>query len=819
MKRIIRAATNGEISQRENEHMELAREMAAEGIVLLENDGVLPMQTGNIALYGVGARRTCFGGTGSGETSPRCTVSYEQGLLEAGFAITTTDWLNRYDVIYQAEEERWLQTLAQQRKDFDKMGDVELKGKNQFLPPIGERIVPTEAETAIYVLTRRAGEGGDRQTKEGDYYIRKEELEQLQEIRNCYANVILLLNVGGVIDLSFLDEMSLNAVLLVSQGGMMAGRGLADVITGKISPSGKLSDTWAYQYSDYPCSDTYAYRDRNPDYEEYKEDIFVGYRWFDAMNKKSRYAFGFGKSYTQFDIQLQAFFQQKEKLVLRINVTNTGMQYAGKEVVQVYAYLPKGSLKKEERRLVAFKKTQKLQPQCVAELTLEIDIRDLASYNEESASWILEEGKYILGAGKSSDEIEEYVSVEVTKKLFLEECRNRLVLKQDIEVYQPLFLQNDISKKNVSMGCILRTDCISTRKYAAVSANSRMDDRAEAVCKKLSLKQQIQLLVGETYVGKTRNTVFGCSGKTTASLVKRGIPDLTLCDGPQGLDVIPKAIYPRQNFCSVSRLPKKLNKGIIKWLMQKVPDENYKGTVYYQYTTMWPCETMMAQTWNVELAEKMGDAVGREMEELGIVFWLGPALNIHRNPLCGRNYEYYSEDPYLTGKLASAVTKGVQSHKGCFVTLKHFAANNQETNRNRTDAIVSERALREIYLKAFQMAVQEADAKGVMSAYNKINGTYCANNKDLLIYILREEWGFDGIVMTDWWASGHDECLDELACAAGNDLIMPGFPGITKKIYQAYKEGKISREDITCSARNIIKIALDSNVVYTEGDK
>lgn len=807
MKRIIRATTDPSISEREKEHMVLARHLAADGIVLLENNGILPLKEHKLALYGCGARQTLYSGTGSGEMNPRHTVSYEEGLLNAGFEITTGAWLDAYEKEYVAAEKAWQEKLAALRSTTDKMGGVELKSKNPFVPPVGLPTEKTETDTALYVLSRRAGEGSDRRTEEGDYYIRQTEFDTLKNLCRQYPNVVLVLNVCGVMDLSFLDSLPLAAVVLSSLGGMEAGHGLADVLSGRSSPSGKLTDTWARRYEDYPCFDTYSYRDGNPNQEEYQEGIYVGYRWFDAWNIQPRYPFGYGRSYTEFSLTPLGIEQKGSDIAVRVLVENVGKIYSGREVAQLYIASPRGRLDKARKGLVAFGKTNILAPGQKQELTLSFPLSVMASYEEATASWLLEKGEYGVLLGSSAADVSLISVLCVPDDHVTEQCRNLLlpkeVIRPIIPPYAPVTYPAEVRRLPLELFALAP---LQHSYELPVSRNNKVVD---GMMKRLSTKDKIRLLVGESYLGAAQNTVFGCSGKTTAAFVKYGIPDLPLCDGPQGLDVLPKAIHPRQNFCNVSRLPKKLNRGIVKWLMQRVPEEGYRGKVYYQYASMFPCETMVAQSWDTDLARRMGDAIGREMEELGVAYWLGPGMNLHRNPLCGRNYEYYSEDSFLTGAMACAAVEGVQKHEGCSATLKHFAANNQEDHRNLTDAIVSERALREIYLPAFARAVKESGAKAVMGAYNKINGVYCCNNQELLTQILRCEWGFEGVVMTDWWATGHDDCYDELAFSAGCDLIMPGFPNIKGKIHAALKAGRITGSDIDRAAENVLKAALE----------
>ena len=320
----------------------------------------------------------------------------------------------------------------------------------------------------------------------------------------------------------------------------------------------------------------------------------------------------------------------------------------------------------------------------------------------------------------------------------------------------------------------------------------------------LKLNEQIKLLVGTSYLGGVRDTVFGAAGYTTSAYFRRGIVNMPMTDGPQGLNVSPVSKRPKQNIFNIPAIPEAMRYGILGLLAGR---ELKKGT-YYQYATAFPSETLCAQTWDEKLIREEGRAIGEEMDEFGVVYFLAPAMNIQRNPLCGRNYEYYSEDPVLTGRLAAAIASGVQEHRGRYATLKHYACNNLETERNLSSSNLSERTLREIYLKAFKIAVRDAKARSVMASYNRVNGEYVCNSYALLTDVLRNEFGFDGVVMTDWLAAGHGESYVEKCAPAGCDLVMPGLPGEAKKIKRALKQGKITKEQIEISAGRIIKAAL-----------
>lgn len=811
MKRMIRATTNPEISLREKEHAALARKLCAEGMVLLENNGVLPLRDTSVALYGFGARHTCFGGTGSGESRPRYRVNIEEGLKNAGLHVTTQSWLDDFDREYDLAYKTWRKDLTEGLKKCSKLQQMDYASAHPFLPPFGRDITEEDARSsassvALYVLTRQAGEGADRQTVPGDYYIREEELSHLKALTALYEQVVLILNIGGIMDLSFTREVKLSATVYALQGGMEMGNGLADLLTGKVNPCGKLTDTWAERYEDYPCHDTFSYRSGDARREEYREGIYTGYRWFDLQRIAPRYPFGYGLSYTTFSIEAESMEVSGSHIALQAKVTNTGSR-PGREVVQLYLTAPEGRLKKEVQSLAAFAKSPEILPGESITLPLHFDLRDCASFDSDHSCWVLEAGRYILHLGNSSRCHTPLGALVLDTTVVTEQVQAVCPLKETLSL---LPLPEREEQVLADVPCYpVEASAFATVTHTYAAPELLHEEELDRVMEKLTLQDMTNLLVGTSYVGPVRNTVFGAGGTTTSAYIKKGIPNMPMSDGPQGLNLVARALKPRQNFLTIPALPDTLQYGAVNFFAKlSQPKEQEKRTVYYQYCTAWPQETLAAQTWDVELLHAQGDAVGREMEEFGVVYWLAPGMNLHRNPLCGRNYEYYAEDPLLTGKIAAAVTRGVQSHKGCYVTLKHFACNNLECERNQSDSILEERTLRETYLKAFRIAVTEGNARGIMASYNKVNGVYVPNNHDLLTRVLRNEWGFEGIVMTDWFASGHDGCLNELCCQAGTDLIMPGTPDIPGTLRKALKAGTLSPEDVERSARRIVYAAL-----------
>lgn len=769
MKFQLLGASSPEESVRERAHRAIAREAAAEGIVLLENNGVLPMQPQKIALYGAGSRMTVKGGSGSGDVHERYSVTIEEGLKNAGFAFPTTLWMDRFQEKYEADIAAWRQGLEKQVQKYSPVQTM------QMFIFIGEHPMPypactpvladeltDETDTAIYVLSRQAGEGKDRRVEKGDYLLSNVETESLRLLRKHYKKLMLILNCGGVMDLSILDEIPMDAVLFFGQGGMEGGNALADILTGKTCPSGCLTDTWAIRYDDYPSAGTFSHRNGDLENEEYAEDIYVGYRWFDKQGVKPRYPFGYGLSYTDFSVEVSGATQSGVELT----VTNTG-GISGKKVLQIYVSKPDGAREHEQKALVAFAKTKSLAPGESQRLSIDLDLSLIASFDEACSAFYLEPGQYRVAVN------------ETPAGSF---C---LPAEWILETVEP----------------------VGTKSGKPFSQT--VSPKAAALLEQLGDRDKLRLVVGGGYDIRCYNNVMGAAGRTCTKLLKKGIPNIAMSDGPAGLNVNQLSTLTRN---AVPRYPEGLPKDWQwGWLakanpfLRKIPG---KGKTVYRYMTAWPSETVQAQTWNTELLEEIGKAVGREMLEIGVSVWLAPGLNIHRNPLCGRNFEYYSEDPVVSGKMAAAVTRGVQSVGGVGVSQKHFCCNNQEDNRMEVSANVSQRALREIYLRAFRIAVTEGKPWTVMSSYNRVNGKHVCNTYDLLTRVLRQEWGFEGLVMSDWNAT--EQCSYAEAINAGNDLIMPGTAAISKKLEEELKTGRLNREALNISAGRVLELVFKS---------
>ena len=799
----------------EIKNRELSRVAAREGFVLLKNDNnALPLKNKKIALYGMGARLTVKGGLGSGSVEERYSVNIEDGLKNAGFEITTEKWLDDYDSEYSSTYQEYHDMVEDKVKDLvNPMEIIPIAHSYVYRYPSGrlvtkEDIENSNTDTAIYVLMRQAGECNDRKLEKGDYYITDIERENLRILSEAYKNTILVINVGGHIDLSFLDEIKgIDAVVLFVQGGEEGGNALSDVLSGKVNFSGKLSDTIPLRYEDIPFGDEFSYLNGDLKNEYYKEGIYVGYRYFDSFNKEVRYPFGFGLSYTDFKIETKSVSLDKTNINIKVAVTNIG-EVSGKEVVQVYISLPGSN--KEYQRLVTFQKTKELEKGETETMDLSFSLEDCTSYNEEKAAWILDEGDYILRVGNSSRNTNLSAIFDIPQTIVVTECKNCCSLQNKL----PLFYPDKEREERVECEMRLRVnpEDFTTKTVSYIEPSIKETEEEKSILDSLTIEEEAWLLQGGDLRNPPKGTleIHGAGGKTVTALLGKGIRNVLFSDGPAGVNIANKVkALPGGGFAP-AMVPERYSWGVMGKAM-KAQLERIPGEIVYRYATAWPVEMLLAQTWNKELLESIGKAVGEEMLQFGITIWLSPGMNIHRNPLGGRAFEYYSEDPVLTGELAASLTKGVQSHKGLGVSLKHFCCNNTEDNRNGISSNVSERALREIYLKGFEIAVKKSQPKTVMSSYNMLNHIYTANRHDLLTDILRSEWGFEGLVMTDWGSTNEKAGRPEKTAPSGNDLIMPGSDYDRECILKAIKSGEMTPEVVRRSACRVLRMMLNAN--------
>ena len=813
------------ITEREIKNRALARKAASEGIVLLENKNhLLPLQKGEkVALYGVGASRTIKGGTGSGDVNERESVSIYQGMKKAGFQITNESWITDFEMRYETARNAWRDDILERAAGKEKAADFfGVYSVTPFMMPTGGPIEKTEADIAFYILSRVAGEGKDRSKGAGDYMLTEEEKRQLSDICEKYAHVVVAVNTGGLVDLSFMDEYSnIEALLYIVQPGMEGGNAFADIICGDVTPSGKLSDSWAYQYEDYPNSGTFSGNNGNVEKELYTEGIYVGYRYFDSFDVPVRYCFGYGLSYTDFEIEFVSakWNDSSKKFVLSAKVTNLGKTYSGREVLQLYVTAPANEMEKEYRRLVGFGKTALLAPGESGEISIEESLDELASYQEKIPGFMLEKGKYVFWLGNSLEKSVPVAVAELGQDVVLSKTRNIAPLQNELtQLKQSAEKMWEKREKLAGLAEEKKLPVmeipsnIVCREVVYRENKDFVSEEAAAFVDTLSTEQLIALASGDPgkaqggNLGAAGISVPGSAGETNGCARDKNLASIVLADGPAGL-----RLMKHYNVENGKILPKPFSYSLEGGIF--CPDLGEEpGERYYQYCTAIPVGTLLAQSWDCGLIRELGRMIGEEMEEFQVTLWLAPGMNIHRNPLCGRNFEYYAEDPLLSGRIAAAMTEGVQTVPGCGTTIKHLTCNNQEDNRMGSDSIVPERALREIYLRGFEIAVKEAQPMSIMTSYNLLNGVHVANNHDICTDVVRSEWGFAGMIMTDWTTTEKGpDCTASGCMRAGNDLVMPGAFCDKENLEKELADGTLKEEDLKACISRLVDIIWQSN--------
>ena len=810
------------LNKYEIEHNQMIRSQAAECTLFLRRNSDFPLTApGKIALYGNGARRTIRGGTGSGDVNVRTSVSVEKGLENAGFTITTKGWMDAYDTAYIQAKEAFISEIKARAKKLHT--NAIMLGMGAVMPePAYQFPLNGEGDVAVYVLSRICGEGNDRQNIPGDMMLSETELRDIRLLRQKYKKFMLVLNVGGMMDLSSLleKEEAPENILLLSQLGAQTGDIFADILLGKADPSGKLASTWS-PLQDFREAGTFG----DADETYYNEGIYVGYRYFDSVGKKAAFPFGFGLSYTDFQISPGGVFlceastkEQGPEICVTASVTNTGA-YPGKAVVELYVSSPEGTLDQPYQALAAFAKTETIQPGLFENTGLHFCMKDIASYDAASASWVLEAGDYIVRVGKSSTDTEVVGVIRLPERIVTEKVKNTCGAP-DFTDWKP-------EKKR--MEAVPDQMRVLTLHQDQFSINEVRYDAEEEIApgvQALTDSELAYLLTGAfnpkggalSIIGNAGMHVAGAAGESTSLLEDKGFRPLVMADGPAGLRISSRYFRGKNGEVHAmdggvaALVGDYLPKAAVKLLslLQKKPGKNDK--VLEQYATSIPIGTAIAQSWNPGFARNAGDIVGSEMVRFGVDIWLAPALNIHRDPRCGRNFEYYSEDPLLSGIMAAAITKGVQSHPGRSVTIKHYAANNQETNRYGNNSNVSERAMREIYLRGFGICVKEAKPLAVMTSYNLLNGVHTSEREDLGKDILRSEFGFHGLLMTDWVVRmmmkggkyGPPDAWKIIA--AGGDIMMPGSKEDYESILNAIKENRLSRKAAMTGAMHLFSL-------------
>lgn len=814
------AVRSSEVSELEKRNADLSFRVARECIVLLKNDGTLPVEKGKVALYGNGVLKTIKGGTGSGEVNERHVVTLYEGMKNAGCTITSQSWLQDYQKEFdegklafdEAARNKWVSAIKHL-----KIAEINDVFGMSYEYPYGRSVTEadvkeSDTDLCFYVISRQCGESMDRNPDDSSYHLTQKELDDIRFCAAHYDRMVVVLNIGCCMDVKALDTIEgISAVVYMGMLGGRCGDAFASVILGEVSPSGHLSETWPKNYSDVPYGREFGVMNPNVLEQDYKEGIYVGYRYYDTFQVPVQYPFGYGLSYTDFAIEANTMKASGSKVMIDVSVRNTGTKYSGKEVIQVYISAPKGKIEKPYQQLAAFAKTSTLKPGASEVVELEIDMSEMGCYWEERKMTILEAGDYIVRVGNSSQNTAVAGVVHLQDEIVLSEHKGMgmrpIAFDQLRQSITPGCSQNE-KGRNVQSVSISAGD-FQTSSYSYTIPFPILDAESQKVLDSLTVEECIDLVVGDglDILGKPHDFICpGAVGYTTSSLVKKGVPLLILSDGPNGLRIQKRNALGKNKIRPVDPMGE-VFKYLPKWIYKLIHADPEKSTMLYQFATSFPVGNMIAQTWNVELLERQGTAVSDEMELFGINFWLAPGVNIHRNPLNGRNYEYYSEDPYLTGKLAAAVTRGVQKRAGTSVTLKHFCCNNQEEQRGYMSSNVSERVMREIYLKGFEIAVKESKPRGIMSSYNRCNGIYSSNNQALLQDVLRCEWGYDGLVMTDWFATSSMTSDAAKCMEAGNEMLMPGTEKDKKTIRKALRSGALKEADLRKCAGNIIRIA------------
>lgn len=767
-------------------YAEAARRAAAEGAVLLRNENsVLPLRPDEtVSVFGRIQFHYYKSGTGSGGL---VNTRYTVGILDA---LKEEPHLRVNEALEQVYR-TWLRDHP-----FDQGAGWGREPWCQQEMPLEDSIVRSAAassDTAIVIIGRTAGEDQDATDAEGSFLLTAAERDMLSKVRRAFGRMVVLLNVGGIMNMGWVDEYRPDAVLYVWQGGMEGGHAVADLLTGRVTPSGKLTDTIARDIADYPST-----RNFGGEAEDlYQEDVYVGYRWFETFGRdRVLYPFGFGLSYTTFSVVCREMSVGEEAVRLRVEAANIG-SCAGKEVVQVYGCPPQGKLGKPGRILVAFAKTPLLQPGERTELVFDIPMERFASYDDSGVTgrkscWVLEAGRYTVCVGTDVCSAAPAGAFDVAELRVIRACR---------EAASPTRTFARVRPVTDGEGRLLPgEEPVPTRTY---DLNRRiLEERPEAL--PYTGPQGIQL--ADVLDGRQNMDAFVAQ-----------LSDDDLCAIVRGEGMCSPKVTPgtAAAFGGVTEPLKAL--GVPCGCCSDGPSGIRMDCGTYAFSL--PNGTCLACTFNEALNEELFRFLGAELRKNHIDTLLGPGINIHRNPLNGRNFEYFSEDPLVTGRMAAAQLRGLHSY-GVTGTIKHFAANNQEYRRRMISSVVSERALREIYLKGFEIAVREGGAYSVMTTYGALNGIWTGGHYDLCTSILRDEWGFSGIVMTDWWAAMNDEdqkpTMRNTAAMvrAQNDLYMvvnnAAENSADDNLKDKLADGSLTRGQLQRCARNILGFLLRS---------
>lgn len=770
---------------------ELLRRAAAEGAVLLKNqNSVLPLANGTtVSLFGRGQTEWFYTGYGSG------------GDVNKPYAVNLVEGIRNCPSLSVNESLASVYTAWSEKNPIDHgfWGHWP-----RYYPdmPLSDTLVRTAAslsDCAVVAIGRSSGEDRENALEKGSYYLTDAEQEMLSLVTRHFTKTIVLLNIGSLMDLSWIDgyDGKIGAVLLVWQGGMESGNAVADLLSGAVTPCGKLTDTVATTYDAYPSAEDFGQKD----YNFYTEDIYVGYRWFETFTPdKVQYPFGFGLSYTTFAIDLKSASETDTEFHFDCTVKNIGTQYSGKEVVQVYLEKPCGALGNPARILVGFAKTKSLAPNESEDLEITVPKALLASYDDSGvtgfcSAYVTEAGIYRFYLGTDVRKAREILTYTCSETVLLEQLSEAAaptvpfsVIRAEeqngtrVPVKQAVHLAKTDLRRRITDKLPQGTPMTGDKGYKLSDVQNGTVS-IEDFTAQLSLTELEAISRGDY----TMNSSLGVAGNAGAfggvleSLRAKGVPPVITTDGPSGIRL-------------------------------------------WSCCSLMPIGTLLACTFDEVLVEEVFAAIGAEMLEKGTDVLLAPGINIHRNPLCGRNFEYYSEDPLLTGKIAAAAVRGIQKN-GVSACPKHFACNNQEFCRNQNDSRLSERALREIYLKGFEVCIKESNPHTIMTSYNKINGVHGHYQYDLCTTVLRGEWNYDGLVITDWWMRSQNSPefpkLKDNAyrVRAQVDVLMPGGKRTGKKkpdktLLATYgKPDGITLGELQRTAQNVLRFCMRSSAM------
>ena len=795
-----------EYMSHELKHNKELQDVASECTLFLKRDNTFPFKDfTKVALFGNGARKTVKGGTGSGNVNVHHFVRIEEAFENAGIEVVTKKWLDDYDELQRQRKPAFIERNKKEAKENQTMPVVYSMGT--ILEECDYDFnLDYDADFAIYVLARNAGEGQDRRPIKGDLYLTDTEIHTIKYLNEHYKKFLLVLNTPSVLDIS--PVLEIKNILLLSQLGTVTSNILIDIIRGDKYPSGKLSTTWAKR-EDYPYYEEFGNRDD----VNYKEGIYVGYRYFVTEDVPTMFEFGYGLSYTNFEIKAKKVTNDKDEISVTVNVKNIG-DFPGKEVTQLYLEKPGEKLDNPKRILVQFAKTEELQPGDNADLTLSFRLSDFASFDEKKSEYFIQQGMHYLLVGNSCLNVTDVCSIELDEKVVLKKVNK---IDSSINFKEEGVCRKDRTEKLTNNIVLKPEDFVKEEiKYCHYKVD------IDPFVNNLSNKDLILLACGDiknsiqSAIGESCTSVCGGAGETCMKI--KNLPSIAMVDGPAGLRITKEYIRSKgKNYqLSVDHFWEDIKYYLPKIIHSFLDHEKHrkrKGDIYFQYTTAIPIATALAQSFNRDVLTVCGNIVREEMELYGADLWLAPALNIHRNILCGRNFEYYSEDPFLSAECAIAITRAVQQNPRKGVTLKHLFCNNQETNRTNSSSNLSERAFREIYLFGFAKAIKEANPVALMMSYNLINGIHASEHYEIMNDIIRCELGYDGLIMTDWITTKtlYNKGSIYPCTYAGNNikngmnLCMPGGATDVKDIKKALRKGELTRNDLLVNASVIYK--------------